>query len=300
MKKTVLMIGCGDIALRTIPLLQKKYRISGLLRQPDKARLFRSLGVSPVTGDLDRRDSLKKLAGIAQIIIHLVPPPNHGKRDTRTANLLAALSKRTKGKPRILPQQLVYISTSGVYGDCQGEVINEARRLKPLNGRAVRRVSAESQIRSWGRRNHVPVTILRVPGIYAGDRLPLKRIQENIPVFAARDDGYTNHIHADDLARIICAAIGYGKFGRVYNATDDTQMKMGDYFDLVADHFNLPRPPRIPRDQAAGCISLGMLSFMNESRRISNMRMKKELHVRLRYPTVASGIREENQRNQCG
>ncbi len=293
MKKTVLMIGCGDIALRTVPLLQEKYRISGLFRQPDKARLFRSRGVTPVTGDLDRRDSLKKLAGIAQIIIHLAPPQNHGKRDTRTANLLAALSKRTKGKSGILPQQLVYISTSGVYGDCQGKIINEARRLKPINDRAIRRVNAESQIRSWGRRNHIPVTILRVPGIYAGDRLPLKRIRENIPVFTARDDSYTNHIHADDLARIICAAIRYGKSGRIYNATDDTQMKMGDYFDLVADHFNLPHPPRIPRDQAAGRISPGMLSFMNESRRINNMRMKKELHVRLRYPTVVAGVREE-------
>lgn len=292
MKKTVLMIGCGDIALRIAPLLQEKYRVFGLFRHPDKARPFRSFGVRAIAGDLDRRSSLKKLAGIAQTIIHLAPPPNHGARDTRTANLLAALTKWTKGKSKILPQQLVYISTSGVYGDCQGEIINETRCLNPFNARAVRRVSAENQVRAWGRRNHIPVSILRVPGIYAGDRLPLKRIYEGIPAFTTQDDGYTNHIHADDLARIICAAIRYGKSGRVYNATDDTQMKMGDYFDLVADHFNLPRPPRIPRDQVAGQISPGMLSFMNESRRISNARMKKELHVTLRYPTVAAGVKE--------
>lgn len=292
MKKTVLMVGCGDIALRVAPLLQEKYRIFGLFRHPDKACPFRSFGVRAVAGDLDQRSSLKKLAGIAQIIIHLAPPPNRGVRDTRTTNLLAALSKWTKGKSKILPQQLIYISTSGVYGDCQGEIINETRRLNPFNARAVRRMSAENQVRAWGRRNRIPVSILRVPGIYAGDRLPVKRIQEAAPAFVAQDDGYTNHIHADDLARIICAAIRYGKSGRVYNATDDTQMKMGDYFDLVADHFNFPRPPRIPRDQAADQISPGMLSFMNESRRISNARIKKELHVKLRYPTIAAGVKD--------
>lgn len=292
MKKTVLMIGCGDIALRIAPLLQEKYRIFGLFRHPDKALPFRSFGVRAIAGDLDQRGSLEKIAGIAQIIIHMAPPPNYGTRDTRTANLLAALTKWTRSKSKILPQQLVYISTSGVYGDCQGEIINETRRLNPFNARAVRRVSAENQVRAWGRRNRIPVSILRVPGIYAGDRLPVKRIHEGIPAFIAQDDGYTNHIHADDLARIIFAAIRYGKSGRIYNATDDTQMKMGDYFDLVADHFNLPRPPRIPRDEAAGRISPGMLSFMNESRRISNARMKKELHVTLWYPTVAAGVKE--------
>ena len=291
MKKTVLMVGCGDIALRTAPLLQEKYRIFGLFRHPEKANQFRSFGVTPITGDLDRSKSLNKLAGIAQIIIHLAPPPNHGTRDTRTANLLAALSKQTKRKPSILPQQLIYISTSGIYGDCQGELINETRCPKPKNDRAIRRLNAENQIRQWAKHNHITVSILRVPGIYAGNRLPLKRIKDGLPAFIAQDDGYTNHIHADDLAHIIYATIRYGKAGRVYNTADDTQMKMGDYFDLVADHYNLPRPPRIPRSQAEGKISAGMLSFMNESRRISNLRIKKELYVTLRYPTVLTGIK---------
>jgi len=291
MKKTVLMVGCGDIALRTVPLLTDKYRIFGLFRHPEKANQFRAFGAIPITGDLDRCNSLNKLAGIAQIIIHLAPPPNHGVRDTRTANLLAALSKQTKRKPSILPQQLVYISTSGVYGDCQGEFIDEARCPEPRNDRAIRRLDAENQIRRWGKHNHITVSILRVPGIYAEDRLPLKRIREGHPAFNAQDDGYTNHIHADDLAHIICATLRHGKTGRIYNTTEDTQMKMGDYFDLVADQFNLPRPPRIPRNQAEGRISAGMLSFMNESRRISNLRMKKELLVKLQYPTVSAGIK---------
>lgn len=290
MKKTVLIVGCGDIALRTVRLLQSNYRLFGLFRNPDNAAPFRLSGVISIQGDLDHPASLRRLAGLAQIVIHLAPPPNRGIRDTRTAHLLSALSMQSKIKPRILPQRFIYISTSGVYGDCHGAMIDETRPLNPLSDRAKRRVDAENQVRRWSVRNHVPISILRVPGIYAESRLPLKRIRENLPAFVAADDGYTNHIHADDLAHIICAAIHHGKSCRAYNTTDDTEMKMGDYFDLVADQFGLSRPPRIPRKQAADRISPGMLSFMNESRRISNARMKKELHVTLRYPTVTQGI----------
>ena len=292
MKKTLLIVGCGDIALRTVRLLHTKYRIFGLFRNPGNTEQFRSLGVIPIQGNLDNPSSLKKLSGIAQTVIHLAPPPNQGKRDPRTTYLLAALSKPERNKQKILPQRLVYISTSGVYGDCQGAMIDETRSLNPHNDRAIRRVNAEKQIRKWGVRNHVVVSILRVPGIYAETRLPLKRIRDGLPAFVSIDDGYTNHIHANDLARIISMAIQHGKSGRAYNATDDTQMKMGDYFDLVADQFNLPHPPRIPREQAAGRISPSMLSFMNESRRISNTRMKKELQVVLQYPTVLEGVKD--------
>lgn len=292
MKKSLLIVGCGDIALRAVPLLQKTYRILGLFRNKDKTGPFRSYGVIPIYGDLDYPASLKKIAGIAQIILHLAPPPNQGKRDARTTHLLSALSIQTKGNRRILPQRLIYISTSGVYGDCQGEMIDETRPLNPRNERAIRRANAEMQIRKWCIRNHCAASILRVPGIYAENRLPTKRIREGFPAFLPAEDGYTNHIHANDLALIICDAIRYGKPGRIYNVTDDTQMKMGDYFDLVADHFNLPRPPRIPRNQATDRISPGMLSFMNESRRISNARMKKELQTVLNYPSVFEGIRD--------
>lgn len=292
MKKPLLIIGCGDIALRTVPLLQKKYRVFGLFRNKDNARRFRTYGVIPILGDLDHPASLKKIAGIAQIILHLAPPPRQCTKDVRTAHLLSALSKRTKGYHTILPQRLIYISTSGVYGDCKGDMIDETRPVNPKSDRAKRRINAETQIRKWGIRNHCAVSILRVPGIYAENRLPLKRIRECLPAYIPSEDSYTNHIHANDLARIIYAATQRGKPGRIYNTTDNTQMKMGNYFDLVADHFNLPRPPRIPRKQAIERISPGMLSFMNESRIISNARMKKELQIDLCYPTVLEGIKD--------
>ena len=290
MKKTLLMVGCGDIALRTAPLLQDRYRVLGLYRNLKSIARLRSHGIIPIYGDLDFPKTLKKLAGIVQIVLHLAPPPGYGLHDLRTTHLLSALSRPTKTHKRILPQQLIYISTSGVYGDCHGALIDETYPVRPVNERAIRRVDAEKQVRRWGEREHVHVAILRVPGIYAEDRLPLNRLRENHPALIDVEDSFTNHIHADDLARIICAAIKYAKPHRIYHASDNSQLKMGQYFDLVADHFGLPRPPRISRDEAQQQISPAMLSFMNESRLLNNLRIKKELHVKFMYPTVSDGI----------
>jgi nucleoside-diphosphate-sugar epimerase len=239
----------------------------------------------PIVGNLDDPASLAGLAGIAHDVLHSAPPPPRGARDSRTAHLIAALAKA-----KSLPQQLVYISTSGVYGDCAGELIDETRVLRPQTERARRRVDAERQLRDWGRRSHVRISILRAPGIYSERRLPFERLRAGTPALRADEDGYSNHVHAEDLARMAVAALRFGHAGRMYNASDDSVLKMGDYFDLVADHCGLPRPPRLSRAEAGSRIPATVLSFMNESRRLSNLRLKKELRFKLRYPTVRDGI----------
>ena len=185
---------------------------------------------------------------------------------------------------------MVYVSTTGVYGDCAGALIDETRPVAPHNARARRRVDAEGVLRQWARRTGSTVAILRVPGIYARDRLPLKRIEQGTPALLASDDVFTNHIHADDLAHAIACALYKGLPGRTYNAVDDTQMKMADYFDTVADAFGLPRPPRVARAQLAAAVSPMLLSFMSESRRLRNTRLKRELGLRLRYPDVGAAV----------
>lgn len=282
--KRLLIIGCGDIARRVIPLLAGRYRTRALIRTAARGEELRTQGVMPIFGDLDERASLARLAGLADIVLHLAPPPNAGSQDTRTRLLLAALSR---GRP---PERFVYISTSGVYGDCGGAVVSETRPIHPQNARAQRRADAERQIRSWARRNGVAASILRVPGIYAAERLPLERLRAGTPAFVAAEDGYTNHIHADDLAHIVMAALCRGRANRVYHASDDSALKMGEYFDSVADAHGLPRPPRISRAEAQRLLPESLLSFMNESRRLSNGRMKRELKVELRYPTVAAAL----------
>jgi len=283
--RRLLIIGCGDVALRAVPQLRNRYRIYALTHGPGQATLLRAHGVVPIAGDLDDAASLHGLAGIAHDVLHCAPPPHRGPRDTRTAHLIAALAKGES-----LPQQLVYISTSGVYGDCEGAFVDETRPLRPQTARAQRRVDAERQLGEWGIRNRVRVSILRAPGIYSGQRLPLARLRAGTPALHAEEDAYTNHIHADDLASMAVAALRFGHSGRKYNANDDSLLKMGDYFDLVADSFGLPRPQRVSRAEAGRCIPPELLSFMRESRRLSNRRIKQELRLKLRYPTVHAGI----------
>jgi nucleoside-diphosphate-sugar epimerase len=207
--------------------------------------------------------------------------------DPRTHALLAALRKRTP------PRNLVYGSTSGVYGDCAGQWVKESRSVNAQTPRASRRVAAEARVRSWGRHVGVPTSVLRIPGIYANDReggTPRGRLEKGTPVLRAEDDVYTNHIHADDLARACVLALWRGAAQRIYNVNDDTVLRMGDYFDLAANLYGLPNPPRIAREEAQHQLSVMLLSFMSESRRLDNSRMKRELGLRLRYPTVSEGL----------
>jgi nucleoside-diphosphate-sugar epimerase len=272
----LLIVGCGDVGLRIVARVHARYRILALTSSPARVQALRAAGVVPIHGNLDDRASLRRLRGLAPWLIHLAPPPNSGRTDPRTRRLLAAVSGGVR--------KLVYISTTGVYGDHGGAVIDETARLQPANERAIRRIDAETAMRAAG------ACMLRLPGIYAHDRLPLERLRAGTPALRDEDDVYTNHIHADDLARISLAALFRGKAGRVYNAVDDSQLKMGEYFDLVADRFGLARPPRLPREQLKAAVSPMMYSFMTESRRLRNARLKRELGLRLRWPVVASAL----------
>jgi len=267
--KKLLIAGYGDIARRAAPQLEARYAVQALSRHH---------GI-----DLDRPDTLSGLA--ADAVLHCAPPPATGSADPRTRNLLAALAKA-----RILPARVVYVSTSGVYGDCGGARVDEARAVQPQTDRARRRVDAERQLALWCSARGATLVILRAPGIYAADRLPLERLRRGTPVLRAEDDAYTNHIHAEDLAAIAVRALEDSAPGGTYNASDDSEIRMGDWLDLVAERAGLPRPPRIARSDAPGRISPELLSFMSESRRLVNRRMKEDLGVQLRYRTVFEGV----------
>jgi nucleoside-diphosphate-sugar epimerase len=290
-RERVLIVGCGDVGLRVARALAGRMRLLALTSSTQRVTLLRSNGITPLEGDLDRPATLARLAGIATRVVHLAPPPGEGNpqwwRDLRTVALLRVLRRRR------VPLSMVYGSTTGVYGDCEGARVPETRPPQPRTPRAQRRVDAERAVRHFGRAAHVRASILRIPGIYAADReggTPRERLLKRTPVLEPQDDVYTNHIHADDLARAVVAALWRGGAQRAYNVSDDTDMKMGDYFDLAADLYGVPRPPRIARTAARDTLPLMLLSFMGESRRLVNDRMKNELKLVLRYPTVAAGL----------
>ena len=286
-RPSLLVVGCGDIGLRVLRLLRSRWRLLALTSSPARFAELRSAGAVPLLGNLDDAASLARIGSLADAVLHLAPPPGHGAQDRRTAHLLQALARG--GRVR----RIVYGGTTGVYGDTGGAVFDETRPVAPATDRARRRVDAERQLRAFGRAFGVSVGLLRIPGIYAGDRPgghPRDRLARGTPVLRAEDDVYTNHIHADDLARACVAALLRGRPQRVLHACDDTDLRMGDYFDLVADLAGLPRPQRVSRAEAATRLSPMQLSFMGESRRLLNRRLKTELRLRLLYPTVEQGL----------
>ncbi|MDM0085627.1 NAD-dependent epimerase/dehydratase family protein [Variovorax sp. J31P179] len=290
-RERVLVVGCGDVGMRAAGLLRGRLRLIALTSSPARVPQLRQAGLTPIVADLDQPASLRRLAGLATRVLHLAPPARVEEgaqwwRDARTLALARALRLRS------LPSAFVYGSTSGVYGDCGGALVAETRVLRPETPRAHRRVDAERTVR-WLGRAGVAVRILRIPGIYAPDReggTPRERLRRGTPVLRAEDDVYTNHIHADDLARACVAALWRGGPQRAFHASDDSEIKMGDYIDLAARLYGLPLPPRIARDEAQAQLPLSLLSFMGESRRLDNTRLKRELRLRLRYPTVAAGL----------
>jgi nucleoside-diphosphate-sugar epimerase len=286
-RQRILIVGCGDVGLRVAGLLGNRVSLLALTSSTERVGELRAKGVRPLHGNLDNAQSLKRLAGIATRVVHLAPPPPDGWIDSRTRDLMRALRLRQK------PFGVVYGSTSGVYGNCAGDWVNEVRAVNAQTPRAYRRVDAESRVRFFGKSANARISILRIPGIYANDReggTPKARIMRATPVLEEQDDVFTNHIQADDLARACCLTLWRGSPQRAYNVNDDSSMKMGDYFDLAADLYGLPRPPRVSRAGAIEQLPLMLLSFMSESRRMDNTRMKKELRLKLRFPTVIRGL----------
>ena len=311
-KLRLLIVGAGDVARRLTTRIGVNERVQwlGLARGAETAKALRQSGILPIDGDLDFLPSLKRagaLSRFAGAVLHLAPPPGDGTDDPRMKRWLAAAAtprklgrRETERAPSSAiklrstirapkPLRNVYVSTTGVYGDCAGERIDETRRTTPANARAKRRVAAESRLRAVRTRR---VTILRAPGIYAAERLPVERLRAGTPALSAADDVFTNHIHGDDLARAIWLAIFRGGANRVLNVVDDAEQKMGDFFDQVAVAVGLQKPPRLPRAQLMREVSPMLYSFMSESRRIDNTRLKRELRLRFKYPTPAALLRE--------
>lgn len=359
-RQRLLIIGCGDIGQRVVQQLHHGWQVMGVARSDETLQKIRTAGALAM-----RADDAHRLAPWATHVLHAAPPASRdgevtdrltrgwlqalarargqrasttsrpgrthrlGARSTAALLAVPAPAPQAPSRSRHAPApRLVYLSTTGVYGDRGGAFTRETDTLQPLTDRARRRVDAERQVRygihrpdgsnagsrradsphadsarpdsahrdsvrTFGARHRrlqqppLPALVLRVPGIYAADRLPVERLRQQVPALVPADDVITNHIHADDLARIARTALLRGPRQRVINAVDDSQMTLGDYLDQVADRLGLPHPPRHSRAELARTLSEVRMSFMRESRRLDSRRLKRELRVRLQWPTVA-------------
>ena len=282
--KRVLIIGCGNLGGLIAPIIAATCPTFVLTRSTSRIGELREMGVVPIVGNLDNPNTISRLGGLATHVIHTVPPASKGSVDKRTKNLINALTL-----PRSLPQRLVYISTTGVYGDCGGDIVQETRLPLPRNPRAIRRLDAETQLRAWGGKHEIIVTILRVVGIY-GKEASLFNRNYDPPVLEKQDDPYSNHIHLSDLARAVIFSANKGRPGRLYNISDDTPLRMSEYFEAVAKVTKRKLPKPISLAKARLKYSDTMMSFLMESKRVANFRMKKELKLVLNYPKVDDGL----------
>jgi len=281
----VTIVGCGDIGLRTaIRWLSHAIPVHGVARSESSVAMMQAAGITPHIADLDDPGTLASLPSANSLLYYFAPPPKHGKQDTRMENFLAGL--KTSG----LPEKLVYLSTSGVYGDQQGRCVTEQTPPSPQVDRACRRYDAEQQLRDFSKKHELALVIMRVGGIYGPGRLPEKRLRDRVPIIHEHLAPKTNRIHADDLALVCEAAGSHGRAGEVYNVSDGTESNMTEYFKQIADHLGLPRPPEIGWDEAERTLSAGMLSYLRESRRMDNSKMLRELGVMLQYPTLQNWL----------
>jgi nucleoside-diphosphate-sugar epimerase len=281
---SIFIAGCGDIGKRLARIwLGRGAKVSALARRAQAAAELEALGIHTVRGDLDAPDSLAERALAGDCLYYLAPPPAQGPRDLRLRALLAA-------RPQFA--RVVYMSTSGVYGDRQGRWVDEDTPPAPQTDRARRRLDAETALREWGRNTGAAVSVLRVGGIYGPGRWPLERLRAGTPVLRAWECGYTNRIHVDDLVSICMAAAERGGADRIYNVSDGSNGTMTEYFYAVADRFGLPRPPALSLAEARQRLSPAMLSYLLESRRMRSDRLLDELGVRLRYPDLRAGLQQ--------
>jgi nucleoside-diphosphate-sugar epimerase len=279
----VLIVGCGYVGRRVAALhLARGEPVVALVRSAASAQALERDGIAAISTDLD--GSPADLPTRGERVYYFAPPPERGTTDPRLATFLAGLAR--SGQPR----RIVYMGTTGIYGDCHGEWVDESRPANPSVDRAHRRWDAECRLREWATTRGGEVVALRVAGIYGPGRLPLDRLRRGLPMVAEDEAPWTNRIHADDLAAVCVAAMDRAPSGAVYNVSDGHPGNMADYFNRVADLAGLPRPPVVRLADADGRLSEGLLSYLRESRRLDNRRMLRELGVTLRYPTLDEGL----------
>ena len=288
--KNVFIVGCGDIGERIAVLYQrkkgeqKKIPVFGLVRSAESAKRLQQADITPVQTDLGQMDSHAKLPTASATVFYLAPPPSEGETDPLIRQFLACISTDE------LPEKLVLLSTTAVYGDCQGEWIDETHPVNPQTPRGRRRLDAEQAARDWSEKTGVPIVILRVGGIYGPGRLPIGRIEKGLPILNESESPFTNRIHQDDLAQICIAAAERGKAGEIYNVSDGQPSTMSRYFKDIAVAYGLPLPPEVSLEEAQKVMSAGMLSYLKESRRLDNRKLVEELGVVLGYPNLAVGL----------
>ncbi len=281
---SVLLVGCGYVGRRLARRLTDSAEVHAIVRtRASAAALEQSVSsVNSIDLDVPCR-GLAPASARAQAVVYLAPPPPDGETDSRIERFLGLLEHP--------PEVLVYLSTTGVYGDRGGAEVDESTPIAPATSRARRRADAETRVRAWCTRSGTRHVILRAAGIYGPGRLPLDRLRRGEPIVRPEETGVGTRVHVDDLVSACVAVIDCPAASGIYNVCDGVHLAMADYFALVARVAGLPAPPLISMAEARQRLSPALLSYLDESRRVRNDRLLRELGLVLTYPDPEAGIR---------
>ncbi len=279
------IIGCGDIGFRVArELIKQNHQVQATIHFEEGTKVPQSAGIETIIANFDYQEDVPELPLLGRKLFYLMPPQGGGSSDFRMLNFCRKLS------PDNYPAKIVYISTSGVYGDCGDALVTEETPLNPMSSRAKRRVSAENQLRDQADKFGFELVILRVTGIYGPGRLPIAQLQKGHEVLIAEDAPRTNRIHSLDLVQICLAAMEKGEDGDIFNVCDGEESSMSQYFMAVAERYDLPQPQQLSWAEAEKMMNPLTFSFLKESRRMSNQKMVEKLAIKLQYPTLEKGL----------
>lgn len=284
---TTLIIGCGyvgeKVALQLMQL-ESNHNVYATVGSSSKAATLTIQGIKTQAINFDAEDiTALTIPREPYRLLYLVPPSREGEKDTRLQRVLNILQTRP-------PVHFVYMGTSGVYGDCQGDWVNESRIPNPTSEPSKRRLHAEKIVDRWSATQQCSRTLLRVSAIYGPERLPIKRIREGRPAVNADESAWSNRVHIEDLTTICIKALAREGLNEIFNVSDGHPTTSEEFISTIARALGMPLPSSISLKQALCEATPAQRIYLTESRRLDNRLLLQKLDLRLRFPTIDSAI----------
>ena len=279
----LILAGSGYLSEYIINLiLQNQYSFA--VKEVCRTKKNRSSHIENIIRDFDEEKIDLQFAENSTVI-YMAPPSTFSDKDDRINNFIKNISN-------LKIKKIIYTSTSGVYGDCEGRIVDENTGVAPITARAARRVDAENQLIYFSKKNNIKLIILRVPGIYGKGRLPVDRVKLREPLVNNNESRITNIIHVEDLARICIASIALENNMEIINVSDGNPIKTTTYYEYVYEAINIKLPEYITFEQALQTYSEKRLSFLKESRILNVEKMKKIFYGCITYKDARIGIKK--------
>lgn len=258
------------------------WRISGTTRDPEKQALMRARGIKSYLFDYQKPlgDPAAFLHGATHVLISTPPNDEGDPAFTIHANDVLEV-------PGV--QWVGYLSSTSVYGDRAGSIVDESVVPEPSSKRGSRRARAETLWMSLLESNGLPVHVFRLAGIYGPGRSALDSVRAGLARRVDKPGQAFSRIHVEDIVNVLLASMRRPRPGAVYNVADDSAAPSHEVIAYACELLGLPIPPLVPYEEAD--LTPMARSFYSDNKRVSNELIKQELGIALKYPDYKAGLR---------